>query len=87
MKVCFSSAGWAGYLYWQTQDKKTIHKINKLIESILRDGSKGIGKAERLKGDKAGFCSRHIDEKNRLLYRMIDNDTIEITQCREHYDD
>lgn len=77
---------WADYLYWQTQDKKTLKRINKLIHDIDRNGHDGIGKPEPLHGDLAGFWSRRIDETNRLVYR-IHEDRIEIAQCRTHYDD
>ena len=81
----WSDEAWDDYLDWQGEDKKTLKKINALIKSIERDGeSRGIGKAEELKGNWSGFYSRRIDEKNRLVYRVID-DVIEIVTCREHY--
>ena len=68
----------------ECKDKKTLKKINDLIKSIERDGeSKGLGKPEALKGNMSGYYSRHIDEKNRLIYRVTD--VIEIAACREHY--
>jgi len=82
----WSDEAWDDYLDWQEEDKKTLKKINELIKSIERDGeSKGIGKPEALKGKRSGFYSRRIDEKNRLIYRVVD-DAIEIVTCREHYD-
>ena len=80
-----SDEAWDDYLYWQSQDKKTLKKLNDLIKSIERDGeNQGIGKPEPLKGNMSGFYSRRIDEKNRLVYRVTD-DVIEIVTCREHY--
>ena len=80
----WSDDAWDDYLYWQFQDKKTLKRINDLIKSIERDGeNKGLGKPEALKGNRSGYYSRHIDEKNRLIYRVTD--TIEIVACREHY--
>ena len=38
MKLSFTEQGFNEYLYWQTQDRKTLSKINKLILSIERDG-------------------------------------------------
>jgi toxin YoeB len=85
MRKILSDEAWDDYLYWQSQDKKTLKKINDLIKSIERDGeNQGIGKPEPLKGKRSGFYSRRIDEKNRLVYRVIDN-VIEIVTCREHY--
>ena len=77
---------WEDYLYWQTQDKKTLRRINQLIQDVSRNGYEGIGKPEPLKGDLSGWWSRRIDESNRLVYR-IHNGQIEIAQCRSHYHD
>lgn len=72
------------YLYWQTQDKKTIKRINLLIKDIERNGNNGVGNPEPLKYQFQGFWSRRIDEVNRLVYR-IENGQLEIIQCRSHY--
>ncbi len=85
MYKTWSEEGWNDYLYWQSQDRKTLKKINDLIKDIERNGSdKGIGKPEPLKGNLSEFWSRRIDEKNRLVYRVINN-VLEIVICREHY--
>lgn len=75
---------WEDYLYWQKQDKKTLKRINNLIQDIDRKGYDGIGKPEALTGNLQGYWSRRIDEKHRLVYR-IKNNRIEILQCRTHY--
>lgn len=77
---------WEDYLYWQTQDKKTLKRINLLLQDIDRNGYTGIGKPEALKGNMQGYYSRRIDDTNRLVYR-IKNGVIEILQCRTHYGD
>ena len=77
---------WEAYLYWQKQDKKTLKRINKLIQDIERNGYNGIGKPEPLKDDLSGFWSVRIDEKNRLVFRIKD-DKLEIWQCGTHYRD
>ena len=77
---------WEDYLYWQTQDKKTLRKINKLLLDIERNGYKGIGNAEPLKYDLQGFWSVEIDKKNRLVFR-IEGSKLVITQCGSHYRD
>lgn len=77
---------WEDYVYWQTQDKKTLKRINSLIKDIDRNGYEGIGKPEPLTGNWSGYWSRRIDEKNRLVYKIVDG-TIRIAQCRTHYDD
>jgi len=87
MKINFTEIGWQDYTYWQSQDKKTLKKINSLIDDIGRNGYDGIGKPEQLSGDLAGWWSRRIDEKNRLVYRLLENGAMEIAQCRGHYGD
>jgi len=77
---------WEDYTYWQTQDKKTLKRINKLLKDIDRNGYDGIGKPELLTGDLTGYCSRRIDDCNRIVYRIKDN-RIEIIQCGSHYRD
>ena len=77
---------WEDYLYWQTQDKKTLKRINSLIKDIDRNGYDGIGKPEPLTGNWSGYWSRRIDESNRLIYKLVDG-TIRIAQCRTHYGD
>lgn len=77
---------WEDYLYWQKQDKKTLRRVNQLLQDIDRNGYSGIGKPEPLKGNLQGYWSRRIDDTNRIVYRIID-DRIEILQCRSHYND
>ena len=71
----------------QMQDKKTLNKINKLIKSIKREPFGGEGSPKPLKGNLSGFWSREIDNKNRLVYRIVDDERVEIAQCKGHYDD
>lgn len=80
----WDDVAWNDYTYWQEQDKKTLKRINLLIKDIDRNGNHGIGKPEPLLGDLAGFWSRRIDDKNRLVYRVQEG-KIEIVQCRTHY--
>ena len=83
----WSDDAWEDYLYWQKQDKKTLKRINQLIKDIERNGCmRGIGKPEPLTGNLQGEFSRHIDDKNRIVYHMEGN-RIFISHCRGHYDD
>ena len=87
MRKIWSGRSWDEYVSWQTEDRKTLRRINALIKDIERNGClKGIGKPEALKHDLKGWYSRRIDETNRLIYRMADENTLEISQCRNHYD-
>lgn len=85
--VSFTMNGLEDYIFWQTEDKRTLKKINQLIKDIIRNGNDGIGHPEPLKGNLSGYWSREIDEKNRLLYRILDENKIEVIQCKGHYSD
>lgn len=86
MKLLWHDKAWAGYKYWQMQDKKTLKRINNLLNDIERNGYNCIGKPEPLKGDLLGWWSVRIDEKNRLIFK-IDGEILEIYQCGTHYGD
>lgn len=49
MKKVWDDEDWEDYLYWQTQDKKTLQQINKLLKDIDRNGNTGLGQPEPLK--------------------------------------
>ncbi len=84
-KLAWTDEAWKDYLYWQKQDKKTLKRINRLIENIKRDDPfKGIGKPEPLKEDLSGFWSRRIDDTNRLVY-VVDEECVTIISCKYHY--
>ena len=83
----FTKKGWEHDDYWQMQDRKTLKKINSLIEDINRNGAlQGMGKPELLKHDKSGLYSRRIDEANRLVYEISANQII-VKSCKGHYKD
>ena len=83
----FTEKGWEHYVYWQTQDKKTLKKINSLIEDIRRNGAmQGIGKPEPLKHNNSGLYSRRIDEANRLVYTIDVLQNVKIISCKGHYE-
>ncbi|MDR1687811.1 MAG: Txe/YoeB family addiction module toxin [Clostridiales bacterium] len=77
---------WDDYVYWQTEDKKMLKRINILLKDIDRNPFSGIGKPEPLKGNKQGYWSRRIDEANRIVYK-VESGQIVITQCGGHYND
>ncbi len=77
---------WEEYLYWQTQDKKTLKKINRLLKDIDRNGYECSGKPEPLRGNLSGYWSVRIDEQNRIVFRII-GEQLEIMQCGTHYGD
>lgn len=85
-RIIFTEIAFDEYLYWQTQDKKTLKRINALLKDIARNPFDGMGKPEPLKENLSGYWSRRIDETNRIVYR-VSGDSIEIYQCKGHYYD
>ncbi len=83
--ISWTDDAWDDYVYWQTQDKKTLRRINTLIKDCQRSPFDGIGKPEPLKYNLSGYWSRRIDDTNRLVYRF-DDDNLIIISCRYHYD-
>ena len=86
MRLLWEDRAWDDYLYWQTQDRKTLKRINALIKDIQRNVYDGIGNPEPLKENMSGCWSRRIDEVNRIVYYEQDN-IIYIVACRGHYKD
>ena len=62
MNKIFTDNGWDDYVYWQTEDRKTLKKINALIKDIQRDTFSGLGKPEPLKLNLSGWWSRRIGD-------------------------
>ena len=85
MRLLWDESAWEDYLYWQSQDKKTLRRINQLIQDAPRNPFSGIGKPEPLKNHN-GYWSRRIDETNRLVYKQ-EGDSLIIAACRGHYHD
>lgn len=83
--IRFVPDAWEAYLYWQRQDKKTLRRINALIEEAAREPFAGLGKPEPLRGNLSGYWSRRIDDSHRLVYRATDEELVVIA-CRFHYD-
>ena len=83
-KLGWTDEAWKDYIYWQSQNKKTLKRINKLIKEAKNQHSEGIGKPEPLKENLSGFWSRRIDDTHRLVY-AVDDDYFTIISCRYHY--
>jgi toxin YoeB len=84
MDLVWQTNAWEDYLYWQSQDKKILLRINELIKDTSRSPYKGIGKPEPLKGDLSGCWSRRITDEHRLVHAIRDKG-LHILQCRYHY--
>lgn len=83
-QLVFDRHGWEDYTSWQSQDRKTLRRINTLIQDVLRDPFDGIGKPEPLRHVLSGAWSRRIDDTHRLVYLVTDEHVV-ILQARDHY--
>lgn len=83
MRVTFTSQGWEDYQSWAS-DRKSLLRVNRLINEACRTPGEGTGKPERLRGDLGGYWSRRIDQEHRLVY-AVDADMLTIIQARYHY--
>ena len=61
MNKLWTDDGWADYLYWQSQDKKTLKRINELIKDIERNGV---------------FLAEDIIKINFLQLKRVDSTTL-----------
>jgi toxin YoeB len=84
MRISFTPEALREYVEWQSEDKKTLKKINALLFDIMRNPYEGMGKPEALKHEFSGCWSRRIDDKNRLIY-LTDDGGIIVIHCRGHY--
>jgi toxin YoeB len=84
MILIWNQRGWDDYLWWQTQNRKILKRINTLIADIDRNGNEGLGKPEPLKHGFRGYWSRRITDEHRLVYRIAGKE-IRVAACRYHY--
>ena len=82
--LAWTVGAWSDYLYWQRQDKRTLRRINRLVEDVLRSPFSGVGRPEALKANLSGLWSRRIDERHRLVY-AVEDQRVTIVSCRYHY--
>ena len=86
MNSVFTERAWSDYLSWQSEDKKTLKRINMLLADIQRNGANSrLGKGEILK-NRQGY-SKRIDGKNRLVYDFNSNGDVVVISCKGHYKD
>ena len=84
MRLVWTADAWDDYLYWQTNDKKTLKRVNQLLRDTLGGPFDGIGKPEPLKYGADGAWSRRITQEHRLVYMVADGDLV-ILQARYRY--
>ena len=84
-RLLWTNAAWEDYFRWQGQDRKTLKRINLLIQHAMHHPFEGIGKPEPLRENLSGFWSRRIDDTHRLVY-AVESDALAIIACRYHYE-
>jgi len=82
--LIWDETAWDDYRWWQTEDRRTLKRINLLIQDVARHGNEGIGKPEDLKHGLSGYWSRRITDEHRLVYKVVNNE-VRIASCRYHY--
>jgi toxin YoeB len=83
-RLVWTLEAWDDYVFWQTQDKKTLKRIDRLIGEALRTPFGGLGKPEALRENLGGLRSRRIDDTNRLVY-AVDESALTVVSCRYRY--
>ena len=86
MIVAWDEEAWNQYLYLQKENKQLVKRVHLIVTDIKRNGYVGIGKPEPLGGNLSGWWSRRLDDKNRIVYRIMEN-RLDIIQCGGHYSD
>lgn len=84
MRKNWHETAWDDYVAAQSQDRKTLNRINTLLKSIERNGYDAIGNVEPLRGNWSGWWSARINKKDRLIFR-ISGEILEIAACKGHY--
>jgi toxin YoeB len=85
-KITFTERAWNEHQSLLKSNKRLFDKIAKLIENITVNPFSGLGKPEPLKYRFSGIWSRRIDGKHRMIYRIVDDQTVLIIGCKGHYD-
>lgn len=90
MEVIYSEKAQKDILFWKKSGNKSImKKITNLIEDILLHPYEGLGKPEQLKYELSGRWSRRIDKEHRIIYRITEENNIEILNIlslKGHYE-
>ena len=86
MSVKFSPNALNQFFHLAEREKKIFKALKKLIEDTQRNGTSGLGHPEPLKANLSGWWSKKLDEKNRMVFRVVEN-TVEIISCYTHYND
>jgi len=82
--TCFQPEFIADLRYWIRTDRKTALRALEIVEAVMRDPYKGIGKPEPLKFLLSGAWSRRLTQEHRIVY-LVARDRIDFLQGRYHY--
>jgi toxin YoeB len=85
MKLCWTQESWDDYLYWRSQDRKTLKRVNLLLQDMMRTPFEGIGKPEALRWGFQGSWSRRIDSANRIIY-TVEHENLVILSVKDPYE-
>ncbi|WP_298397400.1 Txe/YoeB family addiction module toxin [Flavobacterium sp.] len=90
MEIIFSNKAKKDLEFWSKSGNKPIlKKISELLRAIQENPFEGIGKPEQLKHNLSGVWSRRINQEHRLVYEIVDENTIEILNIislKGHYE-
>jgi len=70
--------------FWGKTDRRTAQRLLKLVEAVMRDPFRGIGKPEPIKHLGSDIWSRRITQEHRLVY-LVRSDRIDFLMGRYHY--
>jgi toxin YoeB len=70
--------------FWVKSDRNTALRVLDLVEAVMRDRFRGLGKPEPLRYVLAGCWSRRITQEHRLVYRVAE-ESVDFLQARYHY--
>lgn len=82
--VIFNSQFRDDLRWWVKKDKKICNRILDLVEAVIADPTRGIGKPEKLKYLPGSRWSRKITQEHRLVYQ-IGKEKLIFLQCRYYY--
>lgn len=86
MRIKFTKPALDDMEFWKRADKRTALRIADLLEDVCNSPFSGRGKPEQLKYGLSGCWSRRINQKDRLVYRVDEEQgTVIVISVRGHY--
>jgi len=70
--------------YWIRTDRKTAVRTLEIVQDVMRDPFRGIGKPEPLKHLGPGLWSRRLSLEHRIVY-LVRDERVDFLQARYHY--